>query len=62
MSAAKKKPRKPAKPKLIGAIDQRRPKRGEAQILGRTEIATLKNIDIARMNAGQADKKIKAHG
>ncbi|MCB1094681.1 MAG: hypothetical protein KDN22_03785 [Verrucomicrobiae bacterium] len=54
MSAAKSKRTqyKHAKPKLLGAIDQRRPKRGEAEIMGRKEFGSLKNIDIARMNAG----------
>lgn len=42
-----------SKPKLLGAIDQRRPKRGQAVWLGRTEAFGMTNADIARITAGE---------
>ena len=45
--------KKKARPKLLGAIDRRRPKRGEAKLMGKTEWFNLSNADIARMQAGE---------
>lgn len=52
MSTGKQSSKVRKKPHLLGAIDQRRPKRGEAKIFGKKDWMGLSNIEVARINAG----------